>query len=645
VRKIVVVVVVALSALLCSAVASAHVERSSYWPDPAPDTSITPAAGGAVPTARTLVSAVYKKKSMRGPGTTRVVCQTNSLALLRDSIRRARASGYDVRPHDHRSFSKSSATRLLLVNKLLMKRCKFSEIQPAVMASGNSGRVIVMPGLYTEPTARAAKTNDPACAKDHVTNDRGDTGAVSYAYQFHCPNDQNLIAVLGRALGPGKDPATPLEDRRGIPNVGPCIRCNLQVEGSGVGADDVIIEAGDASSGDKAPMNAKKDVGIRVDRADGFVLRNVKVRHAREHAIYVLESDGYLLDRFKTFYAGEYGVLTFVEDHGLMQNCEAAGSGDSGLYPGAGAEMGTQRKAGTPMRYSQEMRFCDSHHNAGGYSGTDGNSTWVHDNNFYDNALGFTTDVFTAPGHPGFPQDSDLIERNNFYDNNFNPYVKGSDITPSVPVPVGTGLWIAGGNDNVIRNNYFYDNNRRGVMLFGVPDSTVCSPGVGTPVTGCDPAKTSTSYNNRFYGNVMGVSPSGEKKPNGVDFWWDSFPGNTGNCWWDNHGIAGKPVTTSPAQLPECNAGRDPSRSMGAGAASNEAELLGCFGAISSHDYSSGLCPWFVTPPKPAAASGATARARPAETAGARIAGLRGVHAQVCRLYGRHRSAACPSGP
>ena len=476
-RRSVVAVVVVLSALLCSAVASAHVERSSYWPDPAPDTSITPAAGGAAPKVRTLVSAIYKKKSLRGPGTTRVVCQANSLVLLRDSIRRARKSGYDLRPHDHRTLSKSAAKRLLTVNNLLIKRCKFSEIQPAVMASGNNGRVIVMPGLYTEPTARAAKTDDPACAKDRITNDRGDTGAVSYAYQFNCPNDQNLIAVLGRALGAGKDPATPIEDRHGIPNAGPCIRCNLQLEGSGVSADDVIIEAGDASLGDKGPTSAKKDVGVRVDRADGFVLRNLKIRHAREHAIYVLESDGYLLDRFKTFYAGEYGVLTFVEDHGLMQNCEAAGSGDSGLYPGAGAETGAQRKAGTPFRYSQEIRFCDSHHNAGGYSGTDGNATWIHDNNFYDNALGFTTDVFTAPGHPGFPQDSDLVEHNNFYSNNFNPYVKGSDITPSVPVPVGTGMWIAGGNDNVVRNNHFYDNNRRGVMLFGVPDSTICSPG------------------------------------------------------------------------------------------------------------------------------------------------------------------------
>jgi len=40
----------------------------------------------------------------------------------------------------------------------------------------------------------------------HVTNDKSQAGAVSYAYQFHCPNDQNLIAVLGRALGPVEPP-------------------------------------------------------------------------------------------------------------------------------------------------------------------------------------------------------------------------------------------------------------------------------------------------------------------------------------------------------------------------------------------------------------------------------------------------------
>jgi hypothetical protein len=583
-----------LALALTTAPALAHVERASYWPDPAPDCTVTPCTGGAVPKARSLASALDKKR----PGATRVVCKPDSLKLLGASISSARKHGYDIRPTDHRRFSAKQAKKLKRINKKLFKRCRFHDIQPAVTASRNDDRVVVMPGLYTEPDSRAKPTNDPACAQYKINNERS-AGAVSYAYQSHCPNDQNLIAVLGRDIGPGNDPDPPLEDRHNIPNLGPCIRCNLQLEGSGVSADDVVVDAGNTASGNGPPIDPAKDVGIRADRADGFVLRNMTVRHAKEHDIYVLESDGYLLDRFKTFWAGEYGVLTFVEDHGVMQNCEAAGTGDAGLYPGAGAETGTDRDTHRypEFRYSQEIRRCDSHHNLAGYSGTDGNATWIHHNNFYDNALGFTTDVFTAPGHPGFPQDSDLVEYNNFYSNNFNVYAPDSGIEATEPEPVGTGLWIAGGNHNVVRFNHFYDNWRRGTMLFAVPDATVCGPAIGTPVTGCDPSKVSTSYSNSFYGNVMGVAPDGTVMPNGTDFWWDSFPSNTGNCWYRNSAAPGKSLANSPSSLPDCSDGQNPDSSSGTGDPANEGELFGCLLAYESSNQD--LCPWFEQPPKP----------------------------------------------
>jgi Right handed beta helix region len=601
--------VAAVAAVAIAAPASAHIERAAYWPDPAPDCSISPCAGGAVPQIRTLASALDKSL----PGTTRVVCQRNSLTLLRRSIDRARRDGYDIRPTDHRTLSRRIARHLLRMNERFMAMCRYHEIQPAVTDSHNDDRVVVMPGVYTEPTARKAPTNDPACAQYKIDNGSSG-GAVSYAYQVHCPNDQNLIAVLGRALGPGTDPDPPLEDRHGIPNLGPCIRCNVQIEGSGASADDVVVDAGRVASGDGPPRDSVKDVGIRADRADGFVLRNMTVRHAKEHDIYVLESDGYVLDRFKAFWAGEYGVLTFVEDHGLMQNCEAAGSGDSGLYPGAGADTGADRdpRYYPQFRYSQEIRYCDSHHNLAGYSGTDGNATHVDHNEFYDNALGFTTDVFTAPGHPGFPQDSDLIEYNDFYSNNFNPYDPSSGIEPAEPEPVGTGLWIAGGNSNVLRYNRFWDNWRRGTMLFAAPDATICGPVIGTPVTGCDPTRVSTSYGNLFYGNLMGVAPDGKAEPNGTDFWWDAFPTNTGNCWWGNIAASGAKITTSPDPLPDCANGSDPSNSMGTGAPANEAELAGCLiGIEAGQGYNPALCAWFQTPPKPSSAS---ARARASRT-------------------------------
>ena len=608
-------VAVALVALLAvPAISSAHVERASYWPDPKPDCSITPCAGGEVPSPRSLASATVRKYP--GPGTVRVVCQEDSIKRLNASISVAKRTGYRVRPTEALQFiGEAEARALRSLNSKLKTKCAYSSIQAAVDASHNNDRVVIMPGLYTEQHSREQPTHDPACSQYLIKNDREQTGAVSYAYQYHCPNDQNLIAVLGREPAADPPPDPPLEDRHGIPDLGPCVRCNLQMEGSGVSPDDVTIDAGDTSSGDHGPINPVKDVGIRADRADGFVLRNVKVRHATEHDIYVLESDGYLLDRFKTFYAGEYGVLTFVEDHGLMQNCEAAGNGDSGLYPGAGADTGNQRDTSIypDFRYSQEIRYCDSHHNASGYSGTDGNATHIDHNNFYDNALGFTTDVFTAPGHPGFPQDSDLIEENNFYANNFNPYVPSSDVVPSVPVPVGTGLWIAGGNDNVIRNNHFYDNWRRGTMVFAVPDQLVCGPAGINPeqLAGCNPdaVPPSTSYRNQQYGNVMGRAPDGTVLPNGngdavemrTDFWWDQYEGNTGNCWHDNigkDGTAGSVTSTpiAPVLPSACD-----TTSVGTGGVAQEQELLACFAAIEQEEEKEepAACPWFTTPSKP----------------------------------------------
>ena len=131
-------------------------------------------------------------------------------------------------------------------------------------------------------------------------------------------------------------------------------------------------------------------------------------------------------------------MLTFVADHHLIQNCDASGSGDAAIYPGSSADVGEQGVAedGLPAeRFSTEIRWCDMHHSSAGYSGTAANAVWLHHNNFYDNALGFTTDVFTAAGHPGFPQDSDLVENNNFFSNNFNPYEEGSDDRSDHPRP------------------------------------------------------------------------------------------------------------------------------------------------------------------------------------------------------------------
>ncbi len=603
--------------VLGTATASAHVERPAYWPDPAVDTSVPGGTGGKVPSLRKL-SSVFDRSL---PGTTRVVCQPDSMARLNESMARARREGYAVRPSERRRLTKAMARHLLVMNQKFLKMCRYHEIQPAVTASQNNDRVVVMPGLYTEPTSRAAPTHDKSCDKYRTNGDRpGNEGmALAYAYQYHCPNDQNLIAVIGREPGAQAPPMPPRENRHGIPDLGPCIRCNFQLQGSGVNADDVTVDAGDASKGDGGPngVGTVKDVAIRADRADGFVLSKIKVRHAKEHGIYVLESDGYLLTNFKAYYNGLYGTLAFVEDHGVQEHCEAVGHGDSGIYPGAAVETGAQRPAGTEFRYNQAIRYCDLHHNMAGYSGTNGNAVHVYGNNFYDNALGLQTDVVTGAGHPGYPGDSILVENNVFRSNNFNVYEADSTVIPAFPFPVGTGLWFAGHNHGQIRNNYFYDNWRRGTMLFSVPDQLVCGPGAdGNQQAGCDPNGQTTSFYNSQYDNVMGVRPDGTPDPNGTDFWWDPYPGTRGNCWWGNTPAQGARITQSPAfpPLPDCDGGKNPDKSIGTGNPAQTGELVTCIAAFETRTFDpNGPCPWFKTPPEPQPGGSARAASR-AET-------------------------------
>jgi hypothetical protein len=576
--------------LVAPAVAIAHVERSTFWPDPAPDGSVHPAAGGKVPEYRPLDSALKRKP----PGDTRIVCQDDSLKLAKQAIKKGR-KGFKVRPsEDTRNLSKRKARKLKKLNKRFAKKCDYDSIQDAVNDSGNNDRIVIMPGTYTEPDSVAKPEDDPACA-DLLEDSDHDTGAVSYRYQAQCPNDQNLIAIIGReAADVGTPVVTPSTNRRGIPNEGGCIRCNLQIEGSGVRPEDVTIDAGNGQTANGPKAGQGKDVGIRAERADWFYLRNVTLKHAEEHGVYPVETDGYAIDRVKLAYNHDYGHLAFTSDHGLIKNCNALGSGDAGVYPGAAAQTGEQTVEKT-RRYNTEITKCDLHHNTLGHSGSMGDAIHIHHNDVYDNAAGVVVDTFTSGGHPGYPQDSTLVERNRIYSNNFNPYLPGSDVVPTTDLGiVGTGAIIGGGNGNVYRDNRIFDNWRRGVMLVSAPDAITCPEPPDAPNATCSAAlfrEQSNSHRNRFFDNVMGVAPGGKERPNGVDFWWDeggtSLPSKN-NCWFDNIGSNGNEtgITSDPNPLPS-----DCGSSLGAGSADKFAELAGCV--------LGGPCTWHQTPPRP----------------------------------------------
>ena len=273
-------------------------------------------------------------------------------------------------------------------------------------------------------------------------------------------------------------PSPPLANRQGIPDEGPCVRCNFQIEGSGPSPDDVLIDGGAeySSKGIEAqPAALKKHVILRVDRADGFVARNLLTRGALEHGIYIEEADGYRLERVKFFWAADYGNLTFTSDHGLYKNCDGFGSGDSVVYPGAVAR---DRRAGRPLVLSR--RAADQHRRQevrharirARLLGLDGQRRADHQQQHLRQRLGYLErHDLRRPGHPGFPADSSEIDHNLIYSNNLNLYTEDPPVKPTVGVPVGVGILWPGMNNGQVHDNWIFDNWRRGTMLLAIPDA------------------------------------------------------------------------------------------------------------------------------------------------------------------------------
>lgn len=449
-------------------------------------------------------------------------------------------------------------------NERLLEECRqdgYRNIQAAINHVERPGtRILIQPGIYPEKPSLREQTGQ--CAQLEQK-----TEPLTYNEHKVCPHVQNLIAIMGDTSDPGIACDLPV--------------CRLQLEGTGQKPTDVIIE-----------NRFHKLNAIRADRADGVYFRNFTVQHAEFNSVYVIETDGFVIDRMLGRWNDEYGFLTFASDHGLYKQCEAYGNGDSGLYPGSAADLGHTRP-------SIEIRRCSSHHNTLGYSGTSGNSTFVHHNRFFKNGTGAVMDSF-FPDHPGLPQDSATFRRNLIYDNNKDYYRFWSDgtcenirqarkryeegvVCPAIPAPIGVGTLVAGGNHNWFRNNRIWDNWRYGSMQFWVPASFRNET---------DPEKQyDTSHFNEYRANRMGFAPGGEVLPNGTDFWWDVE--GEGNCWQGNIPAPGEEITSEPPILPNCASGGSPP-----GPFSTVFQFTSCASWSRENHHPPG-CDWMEKPPPP----------------------------------------------
>lgn len=318
---------------------------------------------------------------------------------------------------------------------------------------------------------------------------------------------------------------------------------DLQIEGTGAERTDVVIDA-----------KYQKLNAIRADGSDGVYFKNFTAQRTTFNSLYILAQDGFVIDDVLTRWNDEYGFLTFASDHGLYKNCESYGNGDSGIYPGSASDINDGYGYKVP-RYSIEITGCRSHHNMVGYSGTAGDSVYVHDNEFDHNMGGASMDS-AFPGHPGLPQNHARFERNLIHDNNADYYRYVADgtcakppvergyedgvVCPQISMPPGTGIITAGGNWNLYENNWVYGQKRAGFFLSAVPAFIRGEDALGK--------QTDTSHHNRYANNHLGTDKAGRSRPNGADVWWDG-QGN-GNCWQSDTGAS------TPRSLPACGTER-----------------------------------------------------------------------------------------
>ncbi|MET9340943.1 right-handed parallel beta-helix repeat-containing protein [Nonomuraea sp. NPDC003804] len=398
----------------------------------------------------------------------------------------------------------------------LFARCQkegVRHLQEAVDKVDRPGmNIAILPGRYLEEPSLPQPGG--ACAKLDARWSSWGYQILSYEQQAQCPHNQNLVAILGK-----KD---------------------LQIEGTGAGPLDVIVDA-----------QYRKLNAIRADMTNGIYFRNFTAQRTTFNSLYILATDGFVIDQMLTRWNDEYGFLTFASDHGLYTDCESYGNGDSGLYPGSASNINDGRGHEVP-RYSIEIRRCKSHHNMVGYSGTAGDSVYVHDSEFWGNLAGATMDS-AFPGHPGLPQNHARFENNKIYDNNASYYEYVRDgtcakppaergyekgvVCPQIGLPPGSGIITGGGNWNVFRNNWIWGHDNAAFNLLAVPAF----------IRGEESwdKQFDTSHHNLYAGNHLGVSPAGEKRSNGADVYWDGQ--GTGNCW---EGVR----VTSPGALPACGA-------------------------------------------------------------------------------------------
>jgi parallel beta-helix repeat protein len=186
--------------------------------------------------------------------------------------------------------------------------------------------------------------------------------------------------------------------------------------------------------------------GIQITNGKNIVLQDFAVEDAKGDNIKVSDTRGITFTRIRSSWSagpsnanGAYALYPVLCKHVIIEECEAIGSSDAGIYVG--------------QSDSVIIRNNKAYWNVAGIESE--NSKWVeiYGNEAYDNTGGLL--VFDLPGLTQYGH-STKVFKNNIHDNNHENFATPGNVVASIPP--GTGTMILATHDlemteNIIRNN------------------------------------------------------------------------------------------------------------------------------------------------------------------------------------------------
>jgi parallel beta-helix repeat protein len=191
--------------------------------------------------------------------------------------------------------------------------------------------------------------------------------------------------------------------------------------------------------------------GLRVSNGKRIVLENFTIQDAKGDAIKTMNVEGITFRRVKTEWTGEpkaenggYGLYPVLCQNVLIEECEAIGASDAGIYVGQSRHI--------------IVRNSRAYHNVAGIEIENSQMADVYDNEATENTGGIL--IFDLPDLEQKKGGNVRVFNNKIHHNNYPNFAPAGNIVATVPQ--GTGILVLATNDVEIFDNTITANNSLG---------------------------------------------------------------------------------------------------------------------------------------------------------------------------------------